>query len=70
MIYIGDHYDCCKYYCFGTFSQTRYVTEWAELPKKGTVTSVVLSLNSEPEILIDDGDFISMSEIRDFKLVE
>jgi hypothetical protein len=47
-----------------------YVTEWAELLKKGTVTSVVLSLNSEPEILIDDGDFISMSEIRDFKLVE
>ncbi|WP_109847166.1 hypothetical protein [Acinetobacter baumannii] len=47
-----------------------YVTEWAELPKKGTVTYVVLSLNSEPEILIDDGDFISMSEIRDFKLVE
>lgn len=47
-----------------------YVDEWSEMPKKGTVTAVVISLNSEPKFSIDEGDFQSMSEIRDFKVTE
>jgi hypothetical protein len=47
-----------------------YVDEWREVPKKGTVTAVVINLNDEPEFSIDDGDFQSMSEIRDFKVIE
>ena len=35
----------------------------------GTVTNVVLSLNSEPEISINDGDFYSLPELLDFKMV-
>ena len=35
----------------------------------GTVTNVVLSLTSEPEISINDGDFYSLSELLDFKMV-
>lgn len=35
----------------------------------GTVTNVVLSLTSEPEISINDGDFYSLSEFLDFKLI-
>ena len=35
----------------------------------GTVTNVVLSLASEPEISINDGDFYSLSELLDFKMV-
>ena len=47
-----------------------YVNQWLELPKKGTVTAVVINLNAEPEFSIDEGDFQSMSEIRDFKVIE
>ena len=47
-----------------------YVDEWREVPKKGTVTAVVINLNDEPEFSIDEGDFQSMSEIRDFKVIE
>ncbi|WP_396231595.1 hypothetical protein [Acinetobacter baumannii] len=35
----------------------------------GTVTNVVLSLTSEPEISINDGDFYSLSELLDFKII-
>ena len=35
----------------------------------GTVTNVVLSLTSEPEISINDGDFYSLSELIDFKII-
>ena len=35
----------------------------------GTFTNVVLSLTSEPEISINDGDFYSLSEFLDFKLI-
>ena len=35
----------------------------------GTVTNVLLSLTSEPEISINDGDFYSLSELLDFKMV-
>ena len=34
----------------------------------GTVTNVVLSLTSEPEISINDVDFYSLSELLDFKI--
>jgi hypothetical protein len=34
------------------------------------VTAVVINLNDEPEFSIDEGDFQSMSEIRDFKMIE
>lgn len=34
----------------------------------GTVTNVVLSLTSEPEISINDGDFYSLSDIKDLKV--
>ncbi len=34
----------------------------------GTVTNVVLSLTSEPEISINDGDFYTLSELIDFKI--
>lgn len=44
--------------------------DWLELPKKGTVTAVVINLNAEPEFSIDEGDFHSMSDIRDFKVIE
>lgn len=32
----------------------------------GVVTNVVLSLNSEPEISVNDGDFYSLSHLIDF----
>ena len=35
----------------------------------GTVTNVLLSLTSEPEISINDVDFYSLSELLDFKMV-
>jgi hypothetical protein len=35
----------------------------------GTVTNVVLSLTSEPQISINDGDFYLLSELLDFKIV-
>ena len=35
----------------------------------GTVTNVVLSLTNEPEISINDGDFYSLSELLDFKIL-
>ena len=35
----------------------------------GTVTNVVLSLTNESEISINDGDFYSLSELLDFKMV-
>lgn len=35
----------------------------------GTVTNVVLSLTSEPEISINDVDFYSLSELLDFKIL-
>lgn len=47
-----------------------YFNQWLVLPKKGTVTAVVINLNAEPEFSIDEGDFQSMSEIRDFKVIE
>ena len=34
----------------------------------GTVTNVVLSLTSEPEISINDSDFYVLSELIDFQL--
>ena len=36
----------------------------------GQVTSVVLSLTSEPEISINDGDFYSLSELIEFKILD
>ena len=35
----------------------------------GTVTNVVLSLTSEPEISINDGDFYLLSDLLDFKMI-
>jgi len=35
----------------------------------GIVTNVVLSLTSEPEISINDGNFYSLSEFIDFKII-
>ena len=35
----------------------------------GTVTNVVLSLTNEPEISINEGDFYSLSELLDFKIL-
>lgn len=35
----------------------------------GTVTNVVLSLTSGPEISINDGDFYSLSDLLDFKFI-
>lgn len=35
----------------------------------GTITSVVLSVNSEPQISIDDSDFYNFSELINFQLV-
>ena len=35
----------------------------------GTVTNVVLSFTSEPEISINDGDFYSLSKLLDFKIL-
>ena len=34
----------------------------------GVITNVVLSLNSEPEISVDDGDFYALSDLVDFIL--
>lgn len=36
----------------------------------GIVTAVVISLDSEPEFSIDEGDFFQMSKVTDFKVVE
>lgn len=35
----------------------------------GTVTNVVLSLTSDSEISINDGDFYALSELIDFKII-
>lgn len=32
----------------------------------GIVTAVIIHISSEPEILIDDGDFYSLSDLVDF----
>lgn len=32
----------------------------------GVITTVVLSLNSEPEISVNDGDFYALSDLVDF----
>ena len=34
----------------------------------GVITAVVLSLNSEPEISVDDGDFYVLSDLVDFMI--
>lgn len=34
----------------------------------GTVTNIVLSLSSEPQISVNDGDFYVLSELIDFKV--
>lgn len=34
----------------------------------GVITAVVISLNSDPEILIDDGDFYAMNDLENFKV--
>lgn len=34
----------------------------------GTVTNIVLSINSEPEISVDDGDFYTLSELKNFEI--
>ena len=36
----------------------------------GTVTNVVLSLTSEPEISINDGDFYVLSELTEFQVLD
>ena len=35
----------------------------------GTVTNIVLSLSSGPDISINDGDFYSLSDLLDFKIL-
>jgi hypothetical protein len=35
----------------------------------GTITNLVLSLNSEPEISIDDANFYLLSELTNFQLL-
>ncbi|WP_333661903.1 hypothetical protein [Acinetobacter sp.] len=35
----------------------------------GVITNIVLSLDSEPEISADDGDFYSLSELVDFVII-
>lgn len=35
---------------------------------KGTITNLVLSLNSEPEISIDDSNFFVLSELTEFQI--
>lgn len=34
----------------------------------GTVTNILLSINSEPEISVDDGDFYTLSELKNFEI--
>jgi hypothetical protein len=34
----------------------------------GVITNVVLSLNSEPEISVNNGDFYSLSDLVDFTI--
>ena len=36
----------------------------------GRVTAVVISLNSEPEFSIDEGDFYCMSQVSNFEVVQ
>jgi len=35
----------------------------------GVITNIMISLSSEPEISIDDGDFYPLSDLLDFKLI-
>lgn len=35
----------------------------------GTVTNIVISLASDPEIAINDGDFYSLSELLEFQII-
>ena len=35
---------------------------------KGTVTEIVISLSSEPQIAIDNGEFYLLSDLLDFKI--
>ena len=37
--------------------------------ESGVVTVVVLTLAGFPEITIDDGEFYSFSELKDFKII-
>lgn len=34
----------------------------------GTVTNIVLGINSEPEISVNDGDFYVLSELQNFEI--
>ena len=34
----------------------------------GTVTNIVLSINSEPVISVNDGDFYTLSELKNFEI--
>ena len=63
--YLGKHV---------SFEYVRYMqlTEQSSIDfrKKvsGVITAVVLSLNSEPEISVDDGDFYVLSDLVDFMI--
>ncbi|MDC4054324.1 hypothetical protein [Acinetobacter baumannii] len=35
---------------------------------KGTVTNIVLSVNCDPEISVNEGDFYSLSELINFQI--
>lgn len=35
----------------------------------GVITNIVISLSSEPEISIDDGDFFSLSDLLEFRTI-
>jgi hypothetical protein len=49
-------------------TNTSFITYSEKL--KGTVTNLVISLNSEPEISINDGDFFVLSELLDFQIAQ
>ncbi|PJF05465.1 hypothetical protein [Acinetobacter seifertii] len=36
----------------------------------GTITAIVFSLDSEPEISVNDGDFYSLPELQNFEVLE
>ena len=35
----------------------------------GVITNIVLSLNSDPQISVDDGDFYYLSDLLDFAII-
>lgn len=49
-------------------TNTSFITYSEKL--KGTVTNLVISLNSEPEISINYGDFFVLSELLDFQIAQ